>query len=172
MPFALRPGPAPAVTALVREGVEFTLHPFNIDEVDDGVDLAELLDVEPDRVLDTVIVDAAGRLVACIIPAGWELDDQAAATALGAAAVRPALEAMAERATGHPSGAMSPLGQRRRLPVLVDRAVVALGDPVPGLTVFVGSGQPGLEVELALRDLLSMTRATEASLTGGERPGG
>ncbi|MCU4185315.1 hypothetical protein K6U06_13155 [Acidiferrimicrobium sp. IK] len=170
MPFALRPGPAPAVTALVRDGIDFSLHPFNPDDVEDGVELAELLDVEPHRVLDTVVVDAGGRLAACIVPAGWELDDDAAADALGAAGVRPALEAMAERVTGLPVEAMSPLGHRRRIPVLVDRSVMALGIPSPQITVFVGSGQPGLEVELALGDLLAATGATEAALTGGSGP--
>ncbi len=170
MPFALRPGPAPAVTALVRGEVDFDLHPFSPDDVGDGVDLAELLGVEPERVLETVVIEAGGRLVACILPAGWDLDDQAVAEALGAASVRPALEAMAERATGHPAEAVSPVGHRRRLPVLVDRAVTALQLSAPGVTVFVGSGQPGLEVEVALRDLMAVTRATEASLTG-EGPG-
>ena len=167
MPFALRPGPAPAVTALVRGGIDFTLHPYNLDDADDGVDLAELLDVEADRVLDTVVLDAGGRLVACIVPAGWDLDESAAAAALGVPLVRPALEAMAERATGHPAEAMSPFGHRRRLPVLVDEAVMALRHTLPEVTVFVGSGQPGLEVEVALADLLAVTGATEAPLTGG-----
>ena len=165
MPHALRPGPAPAVTALVRDGVDFTLHPYDLDEFDDGAEIAELLDVEADRVLDTLIVDAGGRLAVCIVPAGWELDAEAAARTLGAPGIRPALDAIAERATGHVAEAMSPLGHRRRLPTVIDQGVLALAAEVPGITVFVASGQLGLEVEVALDDLVRLTAATGAEIT-------
>lgn len=164
MPFALRPGPAPAVTALVRLGADFTLHPYDVGELDDGADLAELLDVEEDRVLETLIVDAAGRLVACTLPAGWDFDEGAAAAALGVPRVRRASETVTERATGHLAEAMSPFGHRRRLPALVDRGVVDLAGALPGVTVFVASGQLGLEVEVGLADLLRLTGATPADL--------
>jgi Cys-tRNA(Pro)/Cys-tRNA(Cys) deacylase len=64
----------------------------------------------------------------------------------------------AERATGYVVGGISPLGQRRRLPTVVD--VSAL--PLP--TVFVSGGRRGLELELAPSDLVALTGAVEAPI--------
>jgi Cys-tRNA(Pro)/Cys-tRNA(Cys) deacylase len=160
---ALRPGPAPAVTALVRHGVEFSLHPYDVAEYDDGAELAELLDVEDDRVLEVVVVEAGGRPVLCIVIAGDEVDEAAVEATVGVPA-RVAVESLVERATGHPADAVSPFGLRRRLPVLVDEAVVALAATAPSVTVVVASGQVGLAVEVALSDLLRLTGAQPAPI--------
>ncbi|HET9691925.1 MAG TPA: YbaK/EbsC family protein [Acidimicrobiales bacterium] len=155
-----RPGPAPAVTALVRGGVEFTLHPYDLVEYDDGAELAELLDVEEERVVEAVVVEAGGRAAMCLVVAGDELDEEAVGTALGAPA-RIVLESVAERVTGHPADAVSPFGTRRRLPALVDAGVADLG---PATTVIVPSGQAGLAVEVRLSDLLRVTEARRANI--------
>jgi Cys-tRNA(Pro)/Cys-tRNA(Cys) deacylase len=57
---------------------------------------------------------------------------------------------------------ISPLAQRKRLPVVVDSA--ALDSP----TIFCSAGQRGLEVELAPADLVRATGAVVASIS---RPG-
>jgi Cys-tRNA(Pro)/Cys-tRNA(Cys) deacylase len=59
----------------------------------------------------------------------------------------------AERVTGYVAGGISPLGQRRALPTLVDDS--ALAHP----TVFVSAGRRGLELELAPGELVALTRA-------------
>ena len=161
MPSPVRPGPAPAVTDLVRRGVEYTLHPYDVGALDDEVGVAELLDVEPERVLEVVVVEAGGRVALCVVPDGAELDEAGLARALGAP-VRVASETVAERATGQPSDAVSPFGRRRALPTVVDRSVAAMGRRTPGLTVYVASGQVGLAVEVALADLLRLVGGTEA----------
>lgn len=161
MPSPVRPGPAPAVTDLARRGVEYTLHPYDPTALDDEVGLAELLDVEPDRVLEVVVVEAGGRVALCVVPDGAELDDVALAGALGAPA-RIATEAVAERATGQPADAVSPFGRRRALRTVVDRTVAAMGRRSPRLTVYVASGQPGLAMEVALADLLRLVGGAEA----------
>jgi Cys-tRNA(Pro)/Cys-tRNA(Cys) deacylase len=66
--------------------------------------------------------------------------------------------AAAERTTGYVRGGISPLGQRRPLPTVVDET--ALSHP----TVFVSAGKRGLEVELAPADLVSLTRAAVAGI--------
>lgn len=167
MPFALRPGPAPAVTALVRLGIDFVLHPWDPAEVDDGLDLAEHLEMDAGRVVDTVVVDAGGRLVACLLPAGTDLDEAAVADAIGVARVRPALDPVAERATGHPAGAISPLGQRRKLTTVIDVGLMEAARGVVSATLVISSGQPGMAVELSVEDLVRTTGATEAAITLG-----
>jgi Cys-tRNA(Pro)/Cys-tRNA(Cys) deacylase len=64
----------------------------------------------------------------------------------------------AERATGYVVGGISPLGQRTRLPTVVD-ASAADSD-----TVFVSGGRRGLDVELSPADLVALTSATTARI--------
>ena len=69
----------------------------------------------------------------------------------------------AERATGYVAGGISPVGQRKRLPVVVvvvvDASAMAFG------TVFCSGGRRGLEIELAPGDLVRAANATVASIS-------
>ena len=64
----------------------------------------------------------------------------------------------AERATGYVRGGISPLGQRKRLPTVVDASALAYP------TVYVSAGRRGLQVQLAPTDLVALTGATTASI--------
>jgi Cys-tRNA(Pro)/Cys-tRNA(Cys) deacylase len=105
-------------------------------------------------VFKTLVVEVGGKPHVTVVPVEAELDLRA----LGkrAAMAKPA---DAERITGYVVGGISPLGQRRRLPTLVDDS--ALGYE----TVFVSAGGRGLEVELAPADLVSITEARVQRLT-------
>ena len=67
--------------------------------------------------------------------------------------------AAAERATGYVAGGISPVGQRKRLPVVVDASAMGFG------TVFCSAGRRGLEIELAPADLVRAAGATVASIS-------
>ncbi len=67
--------------------------------------------------------------------------------------------AQAERATGYIRGGISPLGQKRRLPTVVDSSALSCA------TVFVSAGRRGLQIELAPADLVRLSAATTAELT-------
>lgn len=113
-----------------------------------GLEAATALGLYPARVFKTLIVELEGELATCVVPAAAQLDLRA----LGKrAAMAPT--ARAERVTGYVVGGISPLGQRRALPTLVDDTVL------DHETVFVSAGRRGLEIELAPADLVALTAA-------------
>jgi Cys-tRNA(Pro)/Cys-tRNA(Cys) deacylase len=147
----------PAVVAAERAGIPFAIHEY-AHEVGAayGVEAAEKLGVDPARVFKTLVVDRDGTLTIAIVPVGAQLD-------LRALGKRAALcdRAAAERATGYVLGGISPLGQRRRLPTILD------GSALEHTTIFVSGGRRGLELELAPADLVTLTGASVTALTAG-----
>ena len=141
----------PATTAARKAGVEHRVHEYAHDPsaASYGMEAAEALGLDPACVFKTLVADLDGTLTVCIVPVAHELDLRS----LGKRA-RLADTAKAERTTGYVAGGISPLGQRRALPTLVDDS--ALAQP----TIFVSAGRRGLELELAPDDLVALTRAT------------
>jgi len=123
-----------------------------------GLDAAAALGVDPARVYKTLVASVDGRLAAAVVPVALELDLKALAAALGGRRATLAEPGEAERATGYVVGGISPLGQRRALPVVVDASVEGLA------TIHVSGGRRGLQLELAPGDLVRVTGARVASI--------
>ncbi len=156
-------GATPAVQALQRSGVAHTLHPYEHDPRTEsyGVEAAEVLGVDPARVFKTLLADADGRLVVAVVPVSGRLDLKALARAVGARRAAMADPVAAQRATGYVVGGISPLGQKRTHPTVVDSSAL------DHETVLVSAGRRGLDVELAPGDLVSLTSATTAAIGAG-----
>ncbi len=148
----------PATLLLEREGVAHVVHAYEPGPGPYGAAAATALDVEPDRLLKTLLADLDGRLVCAVVPASGSLDLKALATALGGKRAVMAEPAAAERSSGYVVGGISPLGQRTALPTAVNETV-ELYD-----TVYVSAGRRGLSLELAPADLLRLTGAVVADL--------
>jgi Cys-tRNA(Pro)/Cys-tRNA(Cys) deacylase len=150
----------PATTALSRAGVAFTLHHYEHDPaaVSYGLEAAHALGVPAERVFKTLLADVDGRLIVAVVPVNGSLDLKVLATASGGKRASMAASAAAERATGYVVGGISPLGQRRRLPTVVDRSATEFD------TVYVSAGRRGLDLELAPTDLIRLTGATTARI--------
>lgn len=154
----------PALRALSDAGVEHTVRGYAHDAGamaaagGYGAEAALALDVAPERVLKTIVVSVDGALGVVIVPVGARIDLKAAATALGGRKATLADPADAQRATGYVVGGISPLGQRRALPTVVDASATAHA------TVLVSAGQRGLDVELSPADLVTMTSAVLADV--------
>jgi Cys-tRNA(Pro)/Cys-tRNA(Cys) deacylase len=148
----------PAVVAAQRAGIPFTLHEYEHDPAASsyGLEAAEKTGVDPARVFKTLVVAQDGTLSVAIVPVAAQLD-------LRALGKRAALadRAAAERANGYVLGGISPLGQRKRLPTVVDES--ALGHE----TIFVSAGRRGVELELAPGDLVTLTDARVAAVASG-----
>jgi Cys-tRNA(Pro)/Cys-tRNA(Cys) deacylase len=124
-----------------------------------GAEASEVLGVPPDRVFKTLVAEVDGRLTVAVVPVACQLDLKALAAAAGGKRAAMADVAAAERATGYVAGGISPLGQRKRLPVVVDAA--ALDFP----TIFCSAGRRGLELELAPGDLVRVANAVVARIS-------
>ncbi len=144
--------------ALERAGVAFEVRAYEHDPGAEsyGLEAAAALGVDPARVLKTLLVEADGGLAVGIVPVDTLLDLKALAAALGVKRAVMAQPADAERATGYVVGGISPIGQRRRLPTVLDSS--ALEHP----TVLVSGGRRGLDLELSPQDLLALVDGTTA----------
>ena len=152
--------PKPAVAAVVRAGVAHTVHEVGHDPTVTayGKEAAGALGVEPGRVFKTLVASVDGKLVVAVVPVTGELSLKALAAAVGAKTAEMAEAATAERATGYVVGGISPIGQKRHLPTLVDVSAARWG------TIFVSGGRRGLELELVPSDLVRLTNGRLASI--------
>jgi Cys-tRNA(Pro)/Cys-tRNA(Cys) deacylase len=148
-------GGTPATVAPTRAGIEFRLHEYAHDPRAEsyGLEAAEALGLDPARVFKTLMATVDGRLAVAVVPVSGQLDLKALARALGASRAAMAEVAAAERATGYVAGGISPVGQRRPHPTVLDST--ALDHP----SVFVSAGRRGLDLEIAPADLVRITEA-------------
>ncbi|MCX5139663.1 MULTISPECIES: Cys-tRNA(Pro) deacylase [unclassified Streptomyces] len=153
-------GGTPATVALTAAGTAFTVHAYEHDPASAsyGEEAAEALGVSPDRVFKTLVADVDGHLTVAVVPVAGSLDLKALAAAAGGKRATMADPAAAERTTGYVRGGISPLGQRKRLPTVLDAS--ARSHP----TICVSAGRRGLEVELSPTDLAALTDATFAPI--------
>ena len=150
----------PATLLLAREGVPHTVLTYELadDAGSYGEAVAAALGVEPERMLKTLLAEVDGRLVCAVVPVGGSLDLKALAAAAGGKRGAMADPAAAERSSGYVVGGISPLGQRTRLPTVVDETVELFE------TVLVSGGRRGLSVELRPDDLVRLTGAVVADV--------
>jgi Cys-tRNA(Pro)/Cys-tRNA(Cys) deacylase len=153
----------PAIRKAQKAGIEFRVHEYPHDPAADsyGLEAAEKLGVDPQRVFKTLVITLAGGrapLGVGVVPVVQQLDLKAAAAALGAKKAAMAETATAERATGYVVGGISPLGQKKRLPLLLDTSANNFE------TIYVSAGRRGLEIELSATDLLKLTGGIEATI--------
>ncbi|MDT4892387.1 MAG: Cys-tRNA(Pro)/Cys-tRNA(Cys) deacylase [Pseudonocardiales bacterium] len=150
----------PATALLTRSKIDFTLHPYEHDPRADafGDEAAAALGVPPDRIFKTLIASIDGRLTCAVVPVAGRLDLKALAAVVGGKRGELADPAAAARATGYVVGGISPLGQRTRLPVVVDSSAEEFE------TVFVSAGRRGLQLQLAPADLVRAANATTAPI--------
>jgi Cys-tRNA(Pro)/Cys-tRNA(Cys) deacylase len=149
-----------ATVALERARIPFTVHEYPHDPRHEsyGQEAAQALGVPAERIFKTLIAAVDGALVAGVVPVGGQLDLKALAAAAGGKKAAMADVTAAERATGYVAGGISPVGLRKRLPVVLDASALA------HRTVFCSGGRRGLEIELAPADLVRAAGATVASI--------
>jgi len=155
-----QPTATPATVAAADAQVWFRTHAYAHDPsaASYGEEAAEALGVSPEQVFKTLVAEVDGALTIAVVPVSGSLDLKALASAAGGKRAAMADPAAAERATGYVRGGISPLGQRKRLPTVLDSSAEKHG------TIHVSAGRRGLEIELAPADLAELTGATTAPI--------
>ncbi len=153
-------GGTPATVALDRAGIRYEVRSYAHDPTaaSFGLEAAEALGVEPARVFKTLLVDTDKGLGVGVVPVDTLLDLKAVAAALGAKKATMAEPAVAERVTGYVVGGISPVGQKKALPTVLDASAHEHA------TILVSGGKRGLDVELAPGDLLALVRGSTAPI--------
>jgi Cys-tRNA(Pro)/Cys-tRNA(Cys) deacylase len=153
-------GGTPATVALTAAGTAYTVHSYDHDPSHPsyGEEAAEAMGVSPDRVFKTLVADVDGTLTVAVVPVAGQLDLKALASAVGGKRAAMADPSLAERTTGYVRGGISPLGQRKKLPTVLDASASAHA------TICVSAGRRGLEVELSPEDLTGLTEAVVAPI--------
>lgn len=150
-----------ATQALTRAGIPHTVHAYAYDPEATriGLQAAEAMGVAPGEVFKTLMAAVDGKPVCVLVPSDREvsLKKLAAAFAGKSAAMMRPVEA--ERLTGYHVGGISPLGQKRAVPTLVDAAALGFSD------IFVNGGQRGLQVRVKPADLVRVLQARTEAVT-------
>jgi Cys-tRNA(Pro)/Cys-tRNA(Cys) deacylase len=153
----------PAINLAKKKKVSHIIHQYEHDPRADsyGLEAAEVLGQDPKKVFKTLLFCLNGEpknLAVAIIPVDQKLNLKLAAKAAKGKKADMADPEIAQKATGYVVGGISPLGQKKALPTFLHESAMAQD------TICVSAGKRGLEIELAPKDLLGLTRGQFAPL--------
>jgi Cys-tRNA(Pro)/Cys-tRNA(Cys) deacylase len=153
----------PAIKALQAAGISYEIRQFRHDPRatsfgDEAVNELAAEGFVAAQIFKTLVLAIPGGLAVAVLPVPGKLSFKAAAAALGVPKAEMAEQAAAQRSTGYVVGGISPLGQRKSLPTVVDTS--ALGWD----RVLCSAGKRGLDIVLAPGDLVSATAAVTADI--------
>lgn len=152
----------PATLALDRAGVAYRLAAYDYDPNAErvGLQAAEALGAPASQVLKTLMVKADGKPACVVLASDREVSMKKLAAALGAKSAEMMKPADAERITGYRVGGVSPFGQKKAVPTVIDADAAALPE------AFMNGGQRGLQVRLAPSELVRVLGAKVAAVAG------
>lgn len=154
----------PAIDKAKKAKIDFDILEYQHDPAatNYGSEAAEKLNLSPDSVFKTLLVALSGHkssLAVAVIPVANTLSLKAIAKVLGAKKAEMADPKVAERTTGYIVGGISPIGQKKALPTVIDESATHFE------RIHVSAGRRGLEISLHANDLLTLTRGIFGKIT-------
>lgn len=154
----------PAIAALVANGVPHEVLRYHHDPRAESFgdeaagELAATAGVVAEQVFKTLVIAVPNGLAVAVLPVPSKLSLKAAAAALGVPKAAMADPSAAQRSTGYVVGGISPLGQRKVLPTVVDASALEWD------RVLCSAGKRGWDVAVAPADLVRLTDAVTADI--------
>ena len=140
--------------------VSYNTYHFDASQVLSGVEVANLLDVEPERVFKTLVTQGkSGAHYVFMIPVAEELDLKKAALSVGEKAIAMIKSKELLGLTGYIHGGCSPLGMKKQFTTTIDETA-SICDEI----IFSG-GKRGFQIEMSLEALQKVLAIKEADLT-------
>jgi Cys-tRNA(Pro)/Cys-tRNA(Cys) deacylase len=149
-----------ATQALTAAKVAFTVHHYDYDPTAEriGMQAAEALGEQPQRVLKTLMALVDGKPVCVVVPSDKEVSMKKLAAAFQGKKAEMMPPGDAERVTGYHVGGISPFGQKRQVPTAIEEAALAED------LVYINGGPRGLQVRLAPGEAQRVLKAIATSL--------
>lgn len=157
-------GATPAIRTLLAAGVPHEVLRYDHDPRSESFgeeaveELTRVSGVDPEQVFKTLVISLPDGLAVAVLPVPSKLSLKAAAAALGARKATMAEPEAAERATGYVVGAISPVGQRKQLPTVVDASALRWD------RVLCSAGKRGWDIALHPQALIELTDAVVADI--------
>lgn len=156
----------PALRALTDAQVAFTCLEYTHDPRTRafGDESVAALGLDAGQVFKTLVALVDGQPTVGIVPVSRQLDLKALASAIGGRKAEMAPIDLAERVTGYVVGGISPIGQKRRLPMVLDEEAILCD------VIYVSGGRRGLTLGITPADVQSVTGAVLAAIARGGPP--
>jgi Cys-tRNA(Pro)/Cys-tRNA(Cys) deacylase len=151
----------PGTLMLTKLGIAFDLHPYAYDPDAPrvGLQAAEALGVDPSQTFKTLMAEVDGKPVCVVAPSDCEVSMKKMAAAFHGKSGHMMKAPDAERLTGYKVGGISPFGQRKKTPTVIDETAQLFD------TIYINAGQRGLLLSISPDDAARSLAAPFADLT-------
>ncbi len=143
--------------------ISYTVHAYDYAAgIHSAVEVAQAIGLPPEQVFKTLVAlpeQPGKKPLLVVVPGPETLDLKALGKATGLKKVKMALHEQAEQLTGLQTGGISPLALiNKGFDVYLDDRALAFD------TIAVSAGQRGANVQIGVKDLISLTRARAVRL--------
>ncbi len=144
-----------AIRLLEQKKIPFTVHNYVDSGVVSGMEVAQVLGEDPERVFKTLVtVGKSGEHYVFVVPVNRELDLKKAAAAAGEKNISMIKSKELLELTGYIHGGCSPVGMKKFFRTFVDKSAES------HRTIMVSGGKIGYQIEIAPEELAKVIRFT------------